>query len=106
MDCLRFAVLVTALSAAACGPGSPGRPSGSLNHAEFMTVMQELQLAPAAERPAILEKHGTSDAEIRAYMERLSQDPMAMASVMDTLAVRIDRARFKAVQEPLPGAPK
>jgi hypothetical protein len=98
-------IIVTALSAACAEPAGTGS-AGGLDRQTFMTVMQELQLAPPAQRDAIMQKHGTSAAGIEAFLRQLSEDPVALAAVLDTIAVRVERSRIMDARPAVPKPPE
>jgi hypothetical protein len=87
--------LVVLFSIGACAqPAGPALPKGGLSRVQFIAVMQDLTLAEAAMRPAILERHGTTDAEIRAAVEAMSADPLLLSATLDTIQNRVERARM------------
>ncbi|MGQ0560943.1 MAG: hypothetical protein ACT443_03605 [Gemmatimonadota bacterium] len=99
---LRFGLFVTiAVLSAACTPTRTPRLPGGLTRAEFVEVMQALELAHPAARQSLLEKHRTSEAEIRAFISALAEDPVALSATLDSVQVRVDRLRRLGVQAPL-----
>ena len=88
-------LLLTVLSAAACDRSASSPPSTPLSRAEFVAVMAELSTAEPQQRPAILKKHRTSDAELRAYIKALAAHPTEMSSTFDSLQAALDRNRLQ-----------
>jgi hypothetical protein len=82
-------------------PGACERPNGQtgLTAAEvedFVVIMRELQAADPAQRPAILAKHGSSEAELRRSITTLSADPTALSAALDSIQVAMNRDHFMA----------
>jgi hypothetical protein len=87
--------LVALLALVACTqPAGPTLPQGGLSRAEFIAVMVELAQAEPGSRPAILTRHKTSDAEIRAFIEAMSVDPLLLSATLDSVQNGVERARM------------
>ena len=88
-------MLAAVVSMIACTqPAGPALPEGGLSRAEFVAVMEELMLADSTTRPAVLERHRTSDAEIRAFIEAMSTDPHLLSVTLDSIQNKVERARM------------
>ena len=87
-------VFIAALLTAACSRGRTATAAGGLTAEEFASVMVELGLAQPHQRQAILEKFGTTEAEIRAFVRIKSSDPATLSAAFDTIQTRLDRERF------------
>jgi hypothetical protein len=89
-----LALLLLLLAFACTQPSGPALPEGGLSQDQFIAVMTDLSLAEAADRPAILKRHRTSDAEIRAFVEAVSADPLLLSGTLDTIQNKVERARM------------
>ena len=84
-------ILVTALSALACG-SEPARPRirTSLSPERFAAVLAQLESAHPAQRAKILAKHGTNERELRAFVKAYAADPAALSAVFDSAQALIE----------------
>ena len=84
-------ILVTALSALACG-SEPARPRirTSLSPERFAAVLAQLESAHPAQRAQILAKHGTNERELRAFVKAYAADPAALSAVFDSAQALIE----------------
>jgi hypothetical protein len=88
-------VLIALFATLACKqPAGPALPQGGLSRTEFIAVMQELAQAEPGRRPEILARHKTSDAEIRAFIEAMSKDPLLLSATLDSVQNAVERARM------------
>jgi hypothetical protein len=94
MDKSPLALLVLILAIACTQPSGHALPAGGLSQAQFIAVMTDLSLAEPADRPAILKRHRTTDAGIRAAVEALSAHPLLLSETLDTIQNNIERARM------------
>lgn len=85
---------IAALLTAACSRARTATADLALSSKEFVSVMVELELAQPHQRQSILEKFGTSEAEIRAFIRLKSRDPAALSEAFDSIQTRLDRERF------------
>ena len=100
MKALRL-VLVAAAVSTACTPSKgTTEPAVGLTRAEFIAVMQELRLAEPPARDSILKKHRTTEAEIRAFVQALAADPVALSATLDSVQNRVDRRRARRERPP------
>lgn len=81
--------------------GACARPSGqsgltAAEQADFVVIMRELQAADPAQRPAILAKHGSSEAELRRTISALSADPTALSAALDSIQRGMNPDHFMA----------
>jgi hypothetical protein len=90
----RLALIALLLTVACNQPAGPALPQGGLSRAEFIAVMLELTQAEADRRPEILARHKTSDAEIRAFIEAMSADPLLLSATLDSVQNAAERARM------------
>ena len=94
---MRRAVLAALALALAAGCDTPAS-EGGVERDEFVAAYVALRRATIAgelypaRRDSILEAHGTSEAELRAYIERHADDPAALAdtwrAINDSIAAR------------------
>lgn len=87
-------VFLAALLTAACARGRTATAASGLTSEEFVSVMVELGLAQPHQRQATLDKFGTTDAEIRAFVRLKSRDPAALSQAFDSIQTRLDRERY------------
>jgi hypothetical protein len=87
-------LFVAAFLTAGCSRARTASPAGGLSSEQFVSVMVELHQAQPHQRPSILEKFETTDAEIRAFVRLRSRDPSSLSEAFDSIQARIDRERF------------
>ncbi|MGQ0813585.1 MAG: hypothetical protein ACT4O1_03890 [Gemmatimonadota bacterium] len=100
MNFIRILVVLGTLSVAACQQSGTVDPKIGLTRSEFIGVMSDLQLAQPEHRAAILKKHRTTEAEIRAFVQALAADPIALSATLDSIQNRVERGRTFPVQPP------
>ena len=97
-------MVFAAISVAACSRGS-AHPQirAKLTPQEFVAVMVELARAPVDQRAATLQRHRTSDQELRAFVTAYAVDPLTLSLAFDSIQAKLDQGGFHS--EPPPIAP-
>ena len=102
---LRVSVVLLVIAVQGCGRGEATGAETGLTSEEFVEVMVELREAERAvmqedsaqerfvrRKAEILERHGTSEEEIRAYVATAAQDLPKLEAVWEEISSRLRRA--------------
>ncbi|HEX6368964.1 MAG TPA: hypothetical protein VF006_08525 [Longimicrobium sp.] len=87
-------VLAAALSLAACGGDE--QPSGVIAREKFVAANVAVRSLPdgatAAERAAVLRKHGVTDRQLKAWVNGHARNPETLAKAWEEIAFKLDSA--------------